>query len=1274
MEELMSSQGPFKVVGTWDVEGVSEEGMEGHISGQMDVCASCGPDTGLVLEQSNVTDWWCIITGFDHLSAENKCLAADTLIELAAKSLDVVSDKVETAGKNSVKILMYYLTVLVNKFEALERGKCQTDMTGRKRSKKSRAAEDELNWSDFRPSFLDLFLRVLSMDQSLLWTMGAVQENFMNALWGIPLALLEERPLGVGGTGNQEQSVRGQCLDVIALCTARMGSNGCTALTTAVVDALSRSEHMDKYVADMCRRAHSNLSAEIICEVGKMNMVEMAKSGNGVKNIGAFLVAYAEHNPEDMAVRLPMIMHQLDSDVWNIRSCILSAMGHVIAFIHTTCETKLPGSGDDVDITYKAGSGASGATKDALEGEGVAVADGEGDNAGKVSEGDAKGEAESATEEGETGNKDNKDSKDNKAEEGKVEEEPEERNIAKLLTARDHMLNILVERTHDVNAFVRAAVLKVWIYLLEKEAVPVRRMASVGDIAVDRLFDKTAAVRKSAVALMTALLENNPFSGSLNAAPFRTRQDELDGAIKDRIADMRVVMQESAIQSGQATPEDFMDAEGQPLGDDDDDFVASDEVTQDSEVHSLRAEREFTASALAFLATVEAGCPKIEQMISSKTTGDVVESLRFFTRAVNFAVQGSAKSLRATFSLIFHQDEAIRNECLASFRMVFLTNGSDDDAQALPPARVAANIVALCKRCGPAEITSVEKIVGEVFARNHLEPEVVTALWTMAAVAVDDSAREEGAGPAPDLGATLLVLGMISKLQPSILTPSRLQFVVQSGMGSRATREKDYLAMRAAAQCLQNLPAYVPLKGDEADAATKEAMMAAVPFLRNCILAVDFAADEATTRAWFGVCEECMHALFHVLPAPDLVLPTLVTPLYEKVSAAKEGGCSPLLLAKLLFLLGQACVCTLVFTERIATLAKRTSAKPAAKGGDEEAKDGVDAMEEEMGMVAAADAEHERLFHSVTERELALDNTQLLGKFHHLVAFIVANQKGQYGHPVLRETAVMALCRFMCVSSELCEMYLPLLFTVVERETGDNVRTSVVIALGDLAFRFPNSLEPWTAKFYARLADKNVTVRYNTLMTLTHLILNDMIKVKGQVSHIVTCLNDPSDKVRSLARLFFNELAKRSNNPVYNLLGDIIAILSRAEDTPDTAPVGVAAAGGSSGHAAAEARVLSTHEFQSTMTFLLGFVKKDKQGDALVERLLNRLGLADNTTQRRNLAFCIAQLPITEKGVKKMAELIRIYKDCLHDDEVTHKTLQLHSHLHDHSLYHSKSH
>jgi condensin complex subunit 1 len=57
------------------------------------------------------------------------------------------------------------------------------------------------------------------------------------------------------------------------------------------------------------------------------------------------------------------------------------------------------------------------------------------------------------------------------------------------------------------------------------------------------------------------------------------------------------------------------------------------------------------------------------------------------------------------------------------------------------------------------------------------------------------------------------------------------------------------------------------------------------------------------------------------------------------------------------------------------------------------------------------------------------------------------------------------------------------------------VRSNCIIALGDLAFRFPNVLEPWTEHMYARLSDKDRKVRKNAVLVLTHLILNDMVKV-----------------------------------------------------------------------------------------------------------------------------------------------------------------------------------
>lgn len=58
------------------------------------------------------------------------------------------------------------------------------------------------------------------------------------------------------------------------------------------------------------------------------------------------------------------------------------------------------------------------------------------------------------------------------------------------------------------------------------------------------------------------------------------------------------------------------------------------------------------------------------------------------------------------------------------------------------------------------------------------------------------------------------------------------------------------------------------------------------------------------------------------------------------------------------------------------------------------------------------------------------------------------------------------------------------------------VRSNCTIALGDLAVRFPNLLEPWTENMYARLRDPSVSVRKNAILVLSHLILNDMMKVR----------------------------------------------------------------------------------------------------------------------------------------------------------------------------------
>ena len=95
-----------------------------------------------------------------------------------------------------------------------------------------------------------------------------------------------------------------------------------------------------------------------------------------------------------------------------------------------------------------------------------------------------------------------------------------------------------------------------------------------------------------------------------------------------------------------------------------------------------------------------------------------------------------------------------------------------------------------------------------------------------------------------------------------------------------------------------------------------------------------------------------------------------------------------------------------------------------------------------------------------------------------------------------------------------------------------------------------------------RLADPAPVVRRNALTVLTHLILNDMVKVRGQISSMALCLEDTDSRIADLAKLFFHELAQKvcmllaavihsyhylslaQGNTLYNVLPDIISHLT----------------------------------------------------------------------------------------------------------------------------------
>ena len=194
---------------------------------------------------------------------------------------------------------------------------------------------------------------------------------------------------------------------------------------------------------------------------------------------------------------------------------------------------------------------------------------------------------------------------------------------------------------------------------------------------------------------------------------------------------------------------------------------------------------------------------------------------------------------------------------------------------------------------------------------------------------------------------------------------------------------------------------------------------------------------------------------------------------------------------------------------------------------------------------------------------------------------------------------------------------------------------------------------------------------------------------------------DGDDTIRRRARAFFEELHKKStaqSSPIYNLLPDVVSRLSAARRGPVTPVVEEApsspkktlrfsvAPSPVQNEAAKKLRfsvapspqkkrvsildekdeTLSAVDFQAIMGFLLAFVDKEKHAEALAEKLCQRLDAtkADDdafakargddvqTASRRDLAFCLGKLMLTEKVTRKLAESIALYKDALPDEGV----------------------
>jgi condensin complex subunit 1 len=292
-----------------------------------------------ILSQSQVDLLYHLIRNLQKLSSQQQ---NDFLITIS-DYLNLFFETSQTNAhpsieiKNNTNIIFYFFLNATVSFENISKSTLNTETKSKsKASSKTKSSSTssvkEFKWFEWRKFSLEFIFKYLSSDQSQLWAMGLIHENVLMLIWKYILQLLEEKPIGINGTGKSEVAMRKLCVDILTQAVQQLerqcsqhSTDALSSFLTAILDSLCRYEHMAPYVSEICanccpRGGSSHVCNEIMKEIGRINMTELSRSNaTGVKNLGGFLTSLGEIAPAITTQYLALILNHLDSEAYQIR-------------------------------------------------------------------------------------------------------------------------------------------------------------------------------------------------------------------------------------------------------------------------------------------------------------------------------------------------------------------------------------------------------------------------------------------------------------------------------------------------------------------------------------------------------------------------------------------------------------------------------------------------------------------------------------------------------------------------------------------------------------------------------------------------------------------------------------------------------------------------------------------------------------------------------------------------------------------------------------------
>uniref|UniRef100_A0A8C5TL43 Condensin complex subunit 1 n=1 Tax=Malurus cyaneus samueli TaxID=2593467 RepID=A0A8C5TL43_9PASS len=1145
-----------------------------------------------------------------------------------------------TAHRNALKMNCYLLTGLVDAFEMETcKNSCLEADPGRK-NRKNHAKTSGSFWEEEREPLLRLLTQLLQLDLRQLWGGLAMEEEFVSLMTGSCYRILENPSIGL-----QRYRARREAVTHL-LGAALVHCDHMFSATLKITQMLQHFEHVAPVLAQAVslwakEYGLKSLVGELLREIGQKCPQDLAREASGVKGYATFISELAEQIPALVLSNMSVLLPHLDGESYTMRNAILGAMAEVLVQML---------NGDQLE---EAARGTRDKFLDRLQAHVCDVHSFVRSRVLQLFTRIVQNKALPLTQfqsvvslaVGRLKDKSVIVVKNaiqllaaflsNNPFSSKLScadlDEPLKKEVQKLQEMRDRSRPTaapVITPEEEWNAMlpeVRAATQQLFQPMQEGEE-EVLEIEETVESTVEQITGLLKKLNYKSAARLTqkALCRfqgKEPFSGP--------GEENEEAAILDVL---------KRLYTGSCPGENHEDSPHDSSSD------KIEEVVQDKQPQTELVKQEmlvqYLQDAYNFSVKITEALNLISKLMYENSVSVVQEAIEFFVTVSQFGVPQALLGVRRMLPLIWSKEPGIKDAVLNAYRQLYLSPSEDSEKAKAQSLVHSLSLIMVDASLGT--IQCLEEIISEFVQKDEIKPAVTQLLWERFTGKSQCSPLERR--------AAVMLLGMMARGKPEIIG-SNLDILVTVGLSEKAC--EDYRLPQEVCNVISKL-ASNPKPALEKNSAPFRLPQNHMLF-RHLSETVSKGFAQPSSH-WIPFMEAAVKLIYQLAEGAEEICADLLQvcsqQALEKLQEADEqkadAGDSPrrapdgagslptFLLLHLVSLVGQVALQQVAYLEVLvsAELRRRRILKEekTKKQSDTTKKQKLQStgnettMEEELGLVGAtADDTEAELIRSICETEL-LDGKHLFSAFVPLLLKI-CNNPGLYSDSALSAAAALTLGKICMISSEFCDSHLRLLFTMMEKSTLPGVRSNLIIAAGDLAIRFPNLVEPWTSHLYARLRDPCPSVRQTAGLVLTHLILKDMVKVKGQVSEMATLLVDPEEEIVGVAQNFFGELANKGN-AVYNLLPDIISHLS----DPNSG--------------------IEEESFHTIMRHLFSYITKDKQTESLVEKLCQRFRTARTERQYRDLSHCLALLPVSDRGLHKLQDNFDCFADKLQDPAI----------------------